>query len=132
MFNIKSTHPLWVLICALALVIGLTTGQMAMAEQNANTQSLTNFRDDYPLKEYRGLTYKDQTVQIDGNNFIDCTFDNVTFRFDGEAPFRFTNSHFGGKFSVTSNNPVVKATIALLSGFLKMENPAQNQPSGTK
>jgi len=53
MFNIKSTHPLWVLICALALVIGLTTGQMAMAEQNANTQSLTNFRDDYPLKEYR-------------------------------------------------------------------------------
>ena len=78
------------------------------------------------------LTYKDQTVQIDGNNFIDCTFDNVTFRFDGEAPFRFTNSHFGGKFSVTSNNPVVKATIALLSGFIKMESAPQNQSNGTK
>jgi hypothetical protein len=128
----KSTHPLWALICALALVIGLAAGQMALAEQSANTQSLTNFRDDYPFKEYRGKTYKDETVQIDGNNFVDCTFDNVVLRFDGQAPFRFTNDHFNGKFSLTTNNPVVKSTMELMASFIKAENAAQGKPNGNK
>jgi len=129
---IKTTHPLRALICVLALVIGLAAGQTALAEQSVNTQSPANFREDYPLKEYRGKTYKDETVQIDGNSFIYCTFDNVTFRFDGEAPFRFTNDHFQGKFALTSNNPVVKATMELLGAFIKMENAAQNQTKDNK
>jgi hypothetical protein len=132
MSNTKSTHFLWALICALALVIGPTAGKMALAEESANTQSLANFREDYPLKEYRGKTYKDETVQIDGNNFIDCTFDNVTLRFDGQAPFRFTDDHFTGKFAVTTNNPVVKATMELVGSFIKAENAAQPHPNGNK
>jgi hypothetical protein len=128
MSNIKTTHRLRVIICALTLVIGLAAGKVARAQQSASTQSLANFRDDYPFKEYRGKTYKNETVQIDGNDFIDCTFDNVTFRFDGEAPFRFTNDHFQGKFGLTSNNPVVKSTMALLGAFVKLENAMQSQP----
>jgi len=50
---IKTTHPLRALICVLALVIGLAAGQTALAEQSVNTQSPANFREDYPLKEYR-------------------------------------------------------------------------------
>jgi hypothetical protein len=117
--DIKTTHPLWLLICALALIIGPAAGGMALAEQSANMQSLANFREDYPFKEYRGMTYKDETVQIDGKNFIDCTFDNVTLRFEGKAPFRFTNDHFTEKFAFASNNPVVKSTMALLGAFYK-------------
>jgi hypothetical protein len=72
------------------------------AEESSNTQSLTNFREDYPLEEIRGKTFQNETVQIDGNAFIDCTFDNVTFRFDGKAPFRFTTGRFPphSKFSI--------------------------------
>jgi hypothetical protein len=132
MANIKGTNPLWVLIYALAVVIGLSAGQMALAQQSANTQSLANFRDDYPFKEYRGKTYKDETVQIDGNNFIDCRFDNVIFRFDGQAPFRFANDHFSGKFSLTTNNPVVKATMELVGTFINLENAAQGKPNRNK
>ena len=121
MANVKTTFPIWVLICALALVIGLAPGKVVFAEQSAN------FREDYPFKEYRGKTYKDETVQIDGNNFIDCSFDNVTLRFDGIAPFRFTNDHFTGKFSLTSNNPVVKATMTLIDSFVKLGDSSQTQ-----
>jgi hypothetical protein len=130
--NIRSTNHLWVLICAFALVIGLAAAQMALAEESSNTQSLTNFREDYPLKEIRGKTFQNETVQIDGNAFVDCTFDNVTFRFDGKAPFRFTTDHFPphSKFNITSNNPVVIATMELMNGFIKLGNPAQNQPQG--
>jgi hypothetical protein len=130
--NQKTTNLVGVLICALALVIGLAAGQMALAEQSANTQSLTNFREDYPLKEIRGKTFKDETVQLDGNAFIDCTFDNVVFGFDGEAPFRFTNDHFTGKFSLRSNNPVVKTTMELIGTFIKLENAPQNQSRENK
>jgi hypothetical protein len=49
--NIRSTNHLWILICAFALVIGLAAAQMALAEESSNTQSLTNFREDYPLKD---------------------------------------------------------------------------------
>jgi hypothetical protein len=127
MSKIKTTHSLSILIGVLALLTGLAVGQTTLAEQSANTQSLANFREDYPLTEYRGKTYKDETVQIDGNHFVDCTFDNVTFRFDGQAPFRFTNDHFQGAFRLTSNNPVVKSTMILVGTFIKLENPAQNQ-----
>ena len=132
--NIRTTNLLWVLICALALVTGLAGGKMGFAGENPNTQSVGNFRDDYPLKEIRAKTFKNETVQLDGNAFIDCTFDNVTFKFDGEAPFGFTNDHFSpnSKYAITSNNPVVKATIGLMSAFIKMETPAQSQPKGNK
>jgi hypothetical protein len=35
-------------------------------------------------------------------------------RFDGQAPIRFTNDHFNSKIWLTSNNPVVKATMELI------------------
>ena len=121
----KGTHFLWVLICALALVIGLATGHIVLAEQNTNTQPSTNFRPDYPLTEIRGKAFKEETVQLDGNNFVDCTFNNVVLKFDGQAPFSFTNDHFTGKFSLTSSNPVVKTTIELMDSFIKAGNAAQ-------
>jgi len=126
--NIRSTSLLWGLICALALVIGLIAGRMGLAG-HSNALSLANFRPDFPLKEIREKTFKNETVELDGNAFIDCTFDNVTLKFDGQAPFRFTNSHFDNrsKYQITSNNPVISSTIELIGVFLKLQNPAQNQ-----
>ena len=124
--NIRTTKLVGALICALALFIGPAVGQMALPEQGASTQSPSNFRDDFPFKEICGKTFKDETVQLDGNAFIDCTFDNVILRFEGDAPFRFTNDHFTGKFSLASDNPVVKTTMELIGRFIKMENASQN------
>ena len=130
--NIKTANLLWGLICALALVIGLIAGRIGVAGQTPNTLSLANFRADFPLKQIQTKTFKNETIQIDGNEFIDCTFDNVIFKFDGQAPFRFTNGHFQTplKFGVTSSNPVVKATIEIMSIFVKLES--QNQPKENK
>ena len=127
MTNIRGTSLLWGLICALALVVGLIAGRMGLAG-HSNALSLANFRPDFPFTEIRGKTFKNETVQLDGNAFIDCTFDNVTLKFDGQAPFRFTNDHFEerSKLQITSNNPIIKSTIQLISGFLRLENPAQN------
>ena len=123
--NIRSTSLLWGLICALALVVGLIAGRIGLAGQGQNT-SLANFRADFPLQQIRGKTFKNETVQLDGNAFINCTFDNVIFKFDGQAPFSFTSDHFesGSKIGVRSNNPVVTATVGLMNAIMKLENPS--------
>jgi hypothetical protein len=134
MLSPRGTNFLWVLICALALVIGLIAGRMGLVGQPPNTVSLANFRADFPLRQIQTKTFRNETVQIDGNEFIDCTFDNVTFQFDGTAPFRFTNDHFQGhsKYSITSNNPVIKSTIELMGAFIHLTNPPQNPPQENK
>ena len=34
-----------------------------------------------------GQTYTNQVVDLDGKHFVNCLFDNVTLRFNGQAPF---------------------------------------------
>ena len=132
--NISGANLLWGLICVLALVIGLVAGRMGLVGQSPHTLSLDNFRADFPLTTIQTKTFRNETVQLDGNEFIDCTFDNVVLKFDGKAPFRFTNDHFArdSKFTIASDNPIITATIQLVSAFLKAENPTQNQPKDDK
>jgi len=102
--------------------------------QSPNTLPLANFRADFPLTKIQTKTFKNETVQLDGNEFIDCTFDNVVLKFDGKALFRLTNGHFVQplKFTIASDNPIIKATIELMAAFLKAEHPTQNQPKDNK
>ena len=83
--SIRGANFLWVLVSALALVIGLIAGRMEIVGPAPNTLSLANFRADFPLGQVQTKTFRNETVQIDGNQFIDCTFDNVAFKFDGTA-----------------------------------------------
>jgi hypothetical protein len=132
--NLGNTNFLWGLISALALVIGLVAGRMGLVGQSPDTLSLANFRADFPLKQIQAKTFKNETVQLDGNAFIDCTFDNVVFKFDGQAPFTFTNDHIVDrtKIAIVSNNPLIKTTLGLMGAFIKLETPAQNQPQQSK
>jgi hypothetical protein len=130
--NISGANLLWGLICALVLIIGLIAGRMGLVGQSPNTLSLANFRSDFPLTKIQTKTFRNETVQLDGNEFIDCTFDNVVLKFDGKAPFRFINGHFVEHYSIASDNPVIKPILELLGGLLKAQNPAQNQPKDNK
>jgi len=129
--DIRSTGLLWGPLCALALVIGLIAGRMGLVGQSANTQSQANFRANFTLKQIQAKTFRNETVLLDGNEFINCTFDNTVLKFDGQAPFRLTNNKFVSKFSVASENPVVKSTLELMGAFLKAE-AAQNQHKENK
>ena len=130
MFN--NTNLLWGLICALALVVGLIAGRMGLVGQSPHTLASVNFRADFPLKQIREKTFKNETVQLDGNEFINCTFDNVIFEFDGQAPFRFTDAHFenNSKYGLRSNNPVIKSTLEIMTAFIKLETA--NRPKENK
>ena len=124
----NTSNLLWGLVCAFMLVVGLIVGRMELAGPTANAPSASNFREDFPLKQIREQTFKNQTVQVDGNEFINCTFDNVAFKFEGQAPFRFVTAHFenGSKLSVGSDNRPIQAAIELTVAIIKAASAAQN------
>jgi hypothetical protein len=121
---------LWGLFCALMLIVGLIVGRTELAKHNTNAPFASNFREDFPLKQIRDQTFKNQTVQVDGNEFINCTFDNVVFKFEGQAPFRFVTDHFenGSKLGVASDNRPIQAAIELTAAIMKVGSGAQNTP----
>ncbi len=127
-----NTTLLYGLICVLALIVTPVLAEPGQAQESGDQLPSANFNVDYPLQQIRGKTFKNETVQLDGNEFIDCTFDNVILEFDGQAPFRFTNDHFEtrSKIEIKSNNPVVRATIGLVAALMKLEKA--NQPKENK
>jgi hypothetical protein len=128
----STNNVLWALACALTLVVGLIVGRTGAVGQPASGPSVSNFREDFPLKQIRQTTFKDQTVTLDGNEYVDCTFDNVTFKFNGEAPFRLTNYHFekNSKLGIASDNPAVKSTMQLMTALIEAGSH-QTQQNGT-
>jgi hypothetical protein len=129
----STNNILWSSACALMLVVGLIVGRTGVVGQTVKAPSESTFRDDFPFKQIRQTTFKDQTVTLDGNEYIDCTFIDVMFKFDGQAPFRLTNDHFENhsKFGITSDNPAVNSTIQLMTALVGLEIH-QTQQNGTK
>src|SRR5580704_4963846 len=129
----STNNVLWGLACALMLVVGLLVGRTGVVGKTVMAPSASNFRADFPLKQIRQTTFKDQTVALDGNEYVDCTFINVMFKFDGQAPFRLTNGHFENhsKFGITSDDPAVNSTIQLMTALVELETH-QAQQNGIK
>jgi hypothetical protein len=132
---VRNTNNIfWGLVCALMLVVGLIGGRMGFVGRTSTAPSASNFRDDFPFTQVRDKTFKNEDVQVDGNEFINCTFDNVIFKFAGNAPFRFVTDHFGNgtKLGVGSDNRPIQAAMELTIAIMKVNGAAQNPPRENK
>ena len=45
-----------------------------------------------PLTQIRGAIFVNEKVDVDGKEFIDCTFNHVTFVYNGTAPFGMSHN----------------------------------------
>jgi hypothetical protein len=64
--------------------------------------------------------YKNESVELDGKEFVECTFVNVKFIYNGSGPVNMINCLYGLKgqpnpISMSTQNPAIYAVIALLS-----------------
>jgi len=130
----NANNIFWGLVCALMLVVGLIVGRMGFVGRTANAPSASNFREDFQLTQVRDKAFKNEDVQVDGNEFVNCTFDNVVFKFAGNAPFRFVTDHFGSgtKLGVSSDNRPIQAAMELTAAIMKVNSAAQNPPHENK
>ena len=77
-----------------------------------------------PLIQIRDKEFRAQTVPLDGYEYINCDFHEVTFEFQGIAPSRLTDSRIHlreGKNPITlrSQSPVVGHTLTIVSSLNK-------------
>lgn len=68
----------------------------------------------FGMKIIIGQTFKNKTINLDGKEFIECVFENCTFRWNGER-HSVQNCRIIGSKGVESQNPTIYNTI----GFLK-------------
>jgi hypothetical protein len=54
---------------------------------------------------------------LDGVEYTDCDFENVTFIFEGTTPIRMQNNRMHGSIWIQSGSGSVTATSALLKGL---------------
>jgi hypothetical protein len=90
-----------------------------------------------------GKTYKNQTVSLDGIEFDNATFENVTWRYEGTAPVRMLHAHFvpgpDGKVSITllSHNKLIEqvssitAAMAQTAGCLNSNYETHHEENGS-
>jgi hypothetical protein len=73
-----------------------------------------------PLRQVWNKTFSGETVPLDNYEYVNSTFDNVTFAYEGTAPTRITNSFIrnpepGQRAArVVSHNPAVNQTMMLM------------------
>jgi hypothetical protein len=70
-----------------------------------------------PLKSVFKEHYKDRTMKIDGKEFIECTFENVTLIYDGTRPARITNCKRTPNVTIETGNPIINNTVEILAAF---------------
>jgi len=67
------------------------------------------------LETIYGHAYKNEEVQLDGKKFDHCTFENVSFVYEGKALYSFDNSRILGNLpQVRSHNDVVHGALYLV------------------
>lgn len=79
-----------------------------------------------PLDITVGKQFKNREVLLDGQRYVNCTFENVTFLYRGKAPFKFDYFDYPelrGNNKLSSPMPQFGNIINLLN-LLGMLNPA--------
>jgi hypothetical protein len=73
---------------------------------------------EYPFKKVYDRSFNDESVLLDGHNFVHCTFTNAKLVYEGTAPFEIEESTFtqtSGPWILESDNPIVMGVINALS-----------------
>lgn len=66
------------------------------------------------IKEIKHHRFINQKVLLDGFEYNDCIFENVTFVYNGTSPIRLTYDKFYGNIQFATQSDIVAATCVFL------------------
>jgi hypothetical protein len=61
---------------------------------------------DLPLRQIHAVKFAHEDVKVDGNSFFDCTFDNVTFIYNGTTHFDIERPKIIGIVKITHKSVI--------------------------
>jgi hypothetical protein len=107
--SLSNTVLACVVVAVLFTIILVTYGKR-------NKMSEENFGD-IPLQGVNDKLFLNETVILDGKSYADCTFQNVTFVFNGTSRFAFSHNRIIGPFALQTDNAAVAWTTIWLKGL---------------
>lgn len=113
------SSPKWAFVPALLFVVAtiiflvrtFAPGQLDVANQNPKETK---------LELITGQNFKNETVLLDGKSYHNCTFDNVTFRWNG-GPFSIFRGTVIGHRRIEVHDQKVVDTIDMLQSLELLE-----------
>ncbi len=75
------------------------------------------FDNDYKQELVSDQEFVNTKVELDGNYFVRCKFENVTLNFEGLRAFSITNCSFKGPIVLGTSNPSLGALLGLEMGL---------------
>ena len=83
------------------------------------------YNEDAKMPTIRGKSFRNEVVPLDGREYVDCTFTNVTLQYNGTTPIRLVTNRFQGTLGVrTSNRSIANAGVLFkATGIFKSEVP---------
>jgi hypothetical protein len=76
-----------------------------------------HFPKNYKFLEVVGKKFRKENVPLDGHCYDYCEFRDVSFEWNGTAPFQLKNSGFYGFPDIKTKSAAVSSTITLLKCF---------------
>ena len=105
--------PLGLILLATAILMGREFGWLGV--KTAKNQFI--FHDTPPHIVVAKKTFTNERILLDGHAYRNCTFENVTFVFNGTSPFEFSRNKINGTMRFASDNPSVQGTFNWFRGF---------------
>ena len=102
------------------ILLSLVAGSLfmcALGWYRLSTRSSTYSSDMSKLKSVRGRVYINEEVPLDGFDYRNCTFTNVTFVYQGTGVFNVSSNTISGTRLIKSGSAAVMSTVALLKGL---------------
>lgn len=81
------------------------------------------------LKTVVGAEYQNETVALDGHHFINCTFVNVTIKYNG-GPYKMNDCRVGIPIKIESENLSLMRGIGLMQQLYPGERTERTDGSG--
>lgn len=80
----------------------------------------------------KGKKFYNERVVLDGKKYEDCTFENVTFVYNGTTPVHFSHNRVMGRVLFASDNPSVNMSMVVFygMGLIPSNVPILNLPDG--
>lgn len=118
--------PAWLMMIGIGFGIflfGLAAGLIINEKSRIKTTRNEFIFNDFPPSIVVSKEkFINERIILDGKSYIDCEFENVTFVFNGTAPFSLMNNKFNGRIQVASDNPAISGSFALLRGLGYLDN----------
>jgi len=121
--TMASNPAIWVILFLSMLTIGV--GWPVVREHLAFLRVMKNAKE-----QIVGRYYRNEIVKVDGKQFVKCTFENVTFQFDGTALSSMVDCTQSGTNSYGTANPIIKnwnemlLEMKALSPSVRLRNPS--------